>query len=492
MNSLEITMPEVLRPIFPDATEMARQVRNGDVSPETLDRRARQRLTQVDGQLNAMVHMIDAQPNPSAVGPFAGVPLPLKNIGIAVEGSQMSLGSKLFETMVCTADNTLAARLRKAGFLFIGRTNTPELALSFTSEPALHGPCRNPWDLGRTAGGSSGGSAALVAARVVPLAQSSDGAGSTRVPAAHCGVFGFKPSRMRNPVGPTHAESVAGMSTPHAISVSVRDNARMLDVSHGADIGDPYAAPPISESFEAAMNRPLGRLRIGLQVTPPEGHHFDPECTAAARYAADLLRDLGHEVVELTPHYDNAALKRAWRVIGGVSCAQSVDQVARAKGIADPDALLEPVNAEWIAEGRRTSGVAYLEAVQVLHRTSRDMGAYFQQVDAYLSPTTAQIAPQIGYLAGAGMGLDAFYDRFWAHAPLTAVFNASGCPAMNVPLYWTKDNLPVGCQIGAAFGADGLLFQIAAQLEKAAPWAHRLPPMAKEMLSGETFAEAAR
>ncbi|MTE01566.1 amidase [Paracoccus sp. YIM 132242] len=467
-----MTPPERL-----DATDMAQAVSSGSVAPDHFLRDARTRIAAVNPRLNAVVHDIaDAVPAGCA-GPFAGVPLPLKNIGIAARGSVMSLGSRLFAGNTCAADNTLAARYRRAGFVFCARTNTPELALSFTAEPALHGPCRNPWDPERTAGGSSGGSAALVAAGVVPIAQSSDGAGSTRVPAAHCGVFGFKPSRMRNPVGPATAEGIAGMATPHAVSRSVRDSARMLDVGAGPDIGDPYAAPHFAGRYEQALKQPPERLRIGLHLAAPEGIETAPDCIAAARHAADLLADLGHEVVELAPPYDNAALKRAWRVIAGVSCAQTVDLAGRAAGMSDPDALLEPVNAEWVAEGRRRTGIEYLAAVQQLHRTSRDMGAYFQGVDVYLSPTTAQIAPRLGHLAGAGLPLDAFYDRFWAHAPLTAVFNASGCPAMSVPLYWTHAGLPVGCQFGAGFGQDALLFRLAAQLEAAQPWAHKVAPL---------------
>lgn len=471
-----------------DATGMAELVRLGAVAPDSFVREAARRIAAVNPALNAVVH--DIAPGPvSTQGAFAGVPLPLKNIGIAARGSAMSVGSRLFAEQVCAEDNTLAARYRAAGLVFVARTNTPEMALSFTSEPALHGACRNPWDLTRSAGGSSGGSAALVASGVVPLAQSSDGAGSTRVPAAHCGVFGFKPSRMRNPVGPAQAESIAGMSTPHAISRSVRDSARLLDLGSGADLGDPYAAPPApAGGYAAAIEQPLRRLRFGLQLTLPEGMTADPECLAAARATADLLADLGHEIVELAPAYDNGALKRAWRVISAVSCAQTVEKTAEARGLtlAEADALLEPVNAEWVAEGRRVSGIAYLAAVQELHRTSRVLGAYFQKVDAYLSPTTAELAPPVGYLAGAGMGLDAFYDRFWAHAPLTAVFNASGCPAMSLPLHWTAKGVPVGSQIGAGFGQDALLFQIAAELERARPWAARRPALwAGDMVAEE-------
>lgn len=468
-----------------DASGMAEMIRAGAVAPDAFVKAHRARINSSKAietaPLNAIVHRIDegdAPQDPATLknGAFAGVPLLLKNTGVAVDGAPLSLGSRLFADQVSAADNTLAARYRAAGFVFTGRTNTPELALSFTTESALHGPARNPWDLTRSPGGSSGGAAAAVAAGLAPVAQSSDGAGSTRVPAAHCGVFGFKPTRMRNPVGPAQAEGIAGMSTPHAVTRSVRDCARMLDVSAGPDLGDPYAAPAPAGPFADALERPPKRLRVALALDAPEGIAMDDACAEAARDAARLCSDLGHQVEEAAPDYDNAALKRAWRVIAAVSTARSVDAAGAARGLEAPDALLEPVNAEWAEEGRRTSGTAYLGAVRTLHGTARAMGRFFARHDVLLSPTTAEIAPPLGALAGAGVSLDAFYDRFWAHAPLTAVFNASGCPAMSVPLFWTEAGLPVGAQFGAGFGNDALLLALAAELEAARPWFGRRPP----------------
>lgn len=460
---------------LPEAVEMARMVQRGDVAPDHFVKAAQAAVAALNPQLNAVVHDIAPVLPATLDGPFAGVPLYLKNIGIAVKDSPMSVGSRLHADQICAADNTLAARYRAAGFVFTGRTNTPELALSFTAESELHGPAKNPWDLSRSPGGSSGGAAAVVAAGIVPIAQSSDGAGSTRVPAAHCGVFGFKPTRMRNPVGPAQAEGIAGMSTPHAISRTVRDCALMLDVGHGPDLGDPYAAPLPERPFVEELTRAPKGLRIGLVTEGPEGAPLAAECVAAAEAAAKLCESLGHHVEPVANPYDNAALKRAWRVISGVSCARGVDAAAARRG-ENVDHLLEPVNAEWVAEGRQMSGSDYLGAVQCLHGTSRAMGGFFKEYDIYLSPTTAELAPKLGKLAGAGKDLDTFYDLFWNHAPLTAVFNGSGCPAMSVPLHWAG-GLPVGVQFGAGFGKDGLLFALAAQLEAAAPWAHRLPPV---------------
>ncbi|WP_138464248.1 amidase [Poseidonocella sp. HB161398] len=455
------------------ALEMAAAVRAGDVAPDHFVAEAAARIRAANPALNAVVHDFPPQMPATLDGPFAGVPLLLKNIGVAIKGAPVSSGSRLHADVVSPADSTLGARLRAAGFVPMGRTNTPELALSFTAEGAFHGPARNPWDLSRSPGGSSGGAAAVVAAGIVPVAQSSDGAGSTRVPAAHCGVFGFKPSRLRNPVGPAQAEGIAGMSTPHAISRGVLDNAAMLDATHGPDTGDPWACPPSGGRFAEAVVRAPGKLRIGLELSGA------PDCRAAAEAAAALCADLGHEVEIARPDYGNEALKEAWFTISAVSVARGVAAFARARGIADPLALLEPVNADWVRRGQAVPGTEYLGAVSLLHQTSRAMGRFFSEFDLYLSPTTAEIAPPLGWLAGEGMEAEAFFDRFWAHAPLTAVFNASGCPAMSVPLHWTAGGLPVGVQFGAAYGRDALLYQLAGQLEAARPWAHRRPALAE-------------
>lgn len=457
-----------------DALAMADLVRRREVAPDHFVQEAQTRVARLNPALNAVVH--DFAPMAAPVkGAFAGVPLWLKDTGVAIAGEPMTAGTRLHAGMRSLADNTVGARLRRAGFVFMGRTNTPELALSFTTEGTCHGVCRNPWDLTRSPGGSSGGSAALVAAGVVPLTQASDGAGSIRVPCAHTGTFGFKPSRLRTPAGPAVAEGMAGMATLHGISRSVRDSAALLDAIHGPDAGDPWACPPPSGRFLDAVTRPPGRLRIGLQLQGPEGFPLSPEVVAATTATTRLLTDLGHEVELAIPPVDHAALREAWFVIAAVNVAKGVKGVARAMGIPEPLSLLEPVNADWVRRSAAISGEDYLAAVQVLHGTARSMGTFFARHDAYLSPVTAEVAPKLGELAGTGKGPEEFFHRFWAHAPLTAMFNASGCPAMSLPLGMTQTGLPVGVQIGAAFGADELLFSLAGQIEAARPWAARRP-----------------
>jgi len=464
-----------------DATALAALVRDGEVTPGELLDDAVVRIDAGEPVLHAVVHRFEEFGRRAIAaglpqGPFTGVPFLIKNIGVEAAGTPLSVGSRLFADVVCQRDSTLGARLRAAGLVLIGRTNAPEFALSFTTEPEAFGPTRNPWDPSRSAGGSSGGSTAAVAAGYIPMAHSSDGAGSTRVPASHCGVFGFKPSRMRNPLGPAVVEVIAGMSTPHAVSWTVRDNAALLDATAGPDIGDPYAAPLPEPPYLDEVLREPGKLRIGFTSASPLGTPVDPDCVRAAGEAAALCQNLGHRVEPCVAGYDAQALKAAWRVIVGVNLIPMITARAFARGIADPSAYLEAVNVEWIDEARGLPATAYLGAVNELHRTARALGAFFRRYDVLLSPAAAAPAPPLGELAGRGKSLDVFYDAFWSHAPFTCVFNASGCPAMSVPLGSSAGGLPIGVQFGAAFGRDGLLFSLAGQLERARPWFERRPP----------------
>lgn len=461
-----------------DALALAELVRVGAVTAEELAAEANRRIDALNPVLNAVVHRFEGESCSAPGGVFGGVPVLLKDTAMAIKGRPLTSGSRLYAGVVSEADGTLASRYRKAGFVFLGRTNVPELALSLTTESDLHGIARNPWDLSRSPGGSTGGGAAAVAAGIVPIAQGSDGAGSIRVPAAHCGVFGFKPSRMRNPSGPGGIGN-AGMATLHALTRSVRDCASLLDATSGPDIGDAYAAPPPVRAYaeEVRTAAALRPLRIGLVTEGPEGAPYDPECRAAAEAAARLCEGLGHSVTPVTLEMDNARLKWAWKTIGASSAALGVTRFAAIKGIADPYALLEPTTIAWIEHGKSVPATDYVAAVQVLEASSRTMGQFFQEHDIFLSPTTAQIAPPLGWLRDDTLDLDAFFTRFWNHAPHAALFNASGCPAMSVPLGWTAQGLPVGVQFGAGYGGDGVLIALAAQLEAAQPWAARRPAM---------------
>jgi amidase len=460
---------------------LAALVQAGETTAAELVECAIAEIEKMNPTLNAVIHQFPDLARASAradrpAGPLSGIPTLLKDTGIQMAGTPLTSGSRIFGDVVCAQDGTLAARYRKGGLLPLGRSNSPEFALSFTTEGEAFGPCRNPWDLSRTPGGSSGGSAVAVASGMVPVAHASDGAGSIRVPAAHSGVFGFKPSRMRNPQGPFIAEGIAGMSTPHAISRSVRDSAAMLDISHGADIGDPSAAPAFEGSYVAAAGRDPARLRIGMTVISPTGNIVDPACIEATQAAARLCESLGHDVEIARFDYDIEELMWAWRVIAGTGLSSQIEAYLASHPGADAASLMEPVNAEWLEEGFRWSGRDYLRAVSALHRTSRAVGRFFETYDILLSPVTAVVAPKLGEMAGGSKPLDVFYRQFWDHAPFTCVFNSSGCPAMSVPLGWPVEGeaagLPVGVQFGAGFGNDALLFALAGQLERAQPWSH--------------------
>jgi amidase len=465
--------------ILHDASSLATLIRRGDVTAREVLDCAIVCADRAEPALHAIAHRLDAaardQTASLSAGPFTGVPFLVKDTGAAVAGAPMTSGSRLFAGNRTETDSTLVSRYRTAGLVSMGKTNTPELGLSFTTEPLAQGPTHNPWDLARSPGGSSGGSAAAVAAGIVPMAHASDGAGSIRLPAAHCGLFGFKPSRMRNPVGPAIGEALAGMSSAHCVSRSVRDSAALLDASAGEEPGDPYAAPNATRPFLAETQHDPPRLRIGVSTQVPTGTALHPACEAATQRAARLCEVLGHSVEEAALDYDAAALKSAWRTIAGVSAALGVRAQLQAHPELSAEHGLEPVNRAWMAQAAEISGFAYAESINEIRRAGRRTGRSFARFDVFLTPCTAAPAPLLGELACIDDDVDAFYDRFWAHGPFTAIYNANGCPAMTVPMGVSEEGLPVGAHFGAALGQDGLLFALAAQIERAQPWCFDRP-----------------
>ncbi|HUA24885.1 MAG TPA: amidase [Steroidobacteraceae bacterium] len=463
-----------------DALSLAALVRKGAVSAAELLECALSRADHTEPLLNAIAHRLDDAARGQvrqlkAEGPFAGVPFLVKDAGAAVAGAPMTGGSRLFADQRSDTDTTLVARYRACGLQIIGKTNTPELGLSFTTEPLAQGPTRNPWNPSCSPGGSSGGSAAAVAAGVVPIAHGTDGAGSIRLPASHCGLFGFKPSRMRTPVGPVNGESLYGLSAAHALSRSVRDNAALLDATCGAEPGDPYAAPPRLSSYSAETDRDPASLRIGFSTHSPTGSPVDAECAAAVRRAALLCESLGHSVEESALDYDAHAVRSAWRLIAGVSTALYVRNAEEARSSPSLTGLLEPVNAAWVAQAERYSALDFAQAIDEVRRAGRSVGRSFERFDVFLTPCAAAPPPLLGVLAGLDEDLDAFYERFWNHGPFTAIYNVTGCPAMSVPLGSSAAGLPLGAHFGAALGQDGVLFALAGQLERARPWSYEIP-----------------
>lgn len=447
---------------------------------ELLDHTLR-RLREANEELNAVTDLYEGELLERSVaaagdGPFRGIPYLVKQLMAECAGTPTTLGSRLFaRDPIATADSAAVARMRRAGLVIVGRTNTSEFGLAPTTEPAFGGPTRNPWRLDLSPGGSSGGSAAMVAARALPMAHATDGGGSIRIPASLCGLFGLKPSRGRVSLAPI-GETLAGAGAQHCVSISVRDSAALLDATAGGEPGDPYAAPPPAGTFLEAASRPPGRLRIAFMRRPVDGAVLEPALVRAVERTAKVLEDLGHHVEEASPGHDADRLGEAfWRVM----CANAWTSLqiranGRTPGIND----LEPVTRLYAERGRAVTADEYIRAVQTFHRTGRQLGAFFEQYDVLLSTTLA-----LTHLPLGRVHMDGSIEQFeTAVAPMTAftaVCNATGIPAMSVPLEWTDDGLPVGMHFAARYGDEGTLYSLAGQLERAWPWRDRRPPPSK-------------
>ncbi len=454
-----------------DALAVGELVRSRKIGAQELRTATRERLQTLNKGLNAITDFYDDAP-PAVDGPFMGVPFVIKQLMADCAGKVTTVGSKFFATQpVAAADSAAVARMRKAGLVIVGRTNTSEFGLAPTTEPAFGGATVNPWRKDLSPGGSSGGSAAIVAAGGLPMAHATDGGGSIRIPASLCGLFGLKPSRGRISLAPI-GETLAGAGAQHAVTVSVRDSAALLDVLAGGEPGDPYAAPAAAGSFLAATRRPPGKLRVAFMRKPVGGEALDPVLLGAVERAARLLEELGHQVEEAAPDYDAAMLDAAFWL---VMCANTWTniQVRAAGRVPGPDDL-EPVTRIYAERGRTVSAEQYIRAVQAFHRTGRQLGAFLDRYDVLLSTTIARTHLPLGVVRMDGSA-DRFEKEVARMTPFTAVCNATGVPAMSVPLESTPDGLPVGLHFVARYGAEENLFSLAAQLEEARPWRGRLP-----------------
>ena len=464
-----------------DGLGLAALVSGREVSASEMLEAAMERIDDRDRAINAVVVRLfdDARRRVAEGlpdGPFTGVPFLLKDITVQVAGSVTANGSRLFADAVADHDSEIVARYRRAGLVIVGKTNTPELGLATTTEPRLFGPTRNPWSAAHSAGGSSGGAAAAVAAGMVPTAHATDGGGSIRIPASCCGLFGLKPTRARTPAGPLLGEGWSGASIAHAITRTVRDSAALLDAVAGPDIGDPYWAPPAARPFLSEVGADPGRLRVALCTTPWNGMAVAPDCREAARAAARLCESLGHTVDEARPDIDVTALGHAQRVIIAGNVCNALELRAAALGRA-----LEPDDVErmtWLTAqyGREATAADYARSIQMLHRTGRAVGRFFQQWDVLVTPTMCNPPHELGAIDTMTYDPETFQQVLFSTIAFTSLFNATGNPAMSVPLHWTAGGLPVGVHFAAAFGAEAHLFRLAAQLEAAQPWAARQPP----------------
>jgi amidase len=465
-----------------DALGQADLVRRKAIAPLELVDAAIDRIERVNPTLNAVIHRTyerarQAARAPIAGDPFAGVPFLLKDFLAEQAGEPLTEGTAFLDGYVPAEDSELVARYRRAGLIIVGKTNTPELAVGPTTEPRLAGPTRNPWDPTRTPGGSSGGAAAAVAAGMVPMAHGNDAGGSIRTPAACCGVFGLKPTRGRNPLGPHYGDIMSGLVVEHALTRSVRDSAALLDATSGGAPGDPYCAPPPARPFLQEVGAPAGRLRIAWSTRTPLGAEVHPDCAEAVRDAAKLCVELGHEVVEAAPAVDGELVWRSFTTVLAAGFAWAVDDWARRLGRQPTADRFEPFVWAFTERGRQTSASGYLLAVQDLQRISRQIAGFFAGHDVWLTPTLGAPPVPLGTFGYAGGDPFEVRRRMAAFSPFASIANVTGQPAMSVPTYWTAAGLPVGTHYAARFGDEATLFRLAAQLEAARPWSRRRPPV---------------
>ena len=458
---------------FLSAVEQARLVRTHEVSSTELVQLYLKRIARVDPELNAYVTvrgedaLAEAAAIDSGVGeaPFRGVPIAVKDL-TPTAGIRTTFSSHAYADFVPEYDTAVVRRIREAGFVIVGKTNTPEFGTTAFTESDLNGATKNPWNLDRTPGGSSGGAAAALAAGLIPIAHGTDGGGSIRIPASCCGLFGLKPSRGR--VSSAPFTSLEGLSTAGPLSRTVEDAASLLDVLAGYEPGDPWWAPPPERSFAEAATEPPGALRVAVTSTPPIDTPVSAECATALRSAAELFTELGHEVVEATPPWTDPDLFHTFI---------EVWQAGVALHPIDDLSLLTPLNRGLVESARASSTVDYVRAVARLQAIARRTVAFWNGIDVILTPTLALPPVAIGWQESVEGAIEQLL-RNTEFTPFTAIANLTGLPAMSLPLHWSEEGLPIGVQAIGPPAGDALLLSLAAQVEAARPWADRRPPIA--------------
>jgi amidase len=466
-----------------DGLALAELVRRGEMSAVELLDAAIGAAERINPTVNALSQRLYEEARASLAhvekrAPFAGLPFLLKDVSTAMKGTRTMQGSRLFaDAPLAEIDSTLTERYRRAGVVIFGKTTTPELGLAPSTETSLTGATRNPWDLSRTAGGSSGGAAAAVAAGIAPVAHASDGGGSIRIPASCCGLFGLKPTRARTPIGPLVGEGWGSLSTSHVVSRSVRDSAAMLDATEGPAPGDPYHAPRPERPYLAELRIEPEPLRVALQRRPMSGVAVDTECLRAVDEAAALLEALGHRVEEAPPPGSWEELSYALWVLVASNVSLAVRRGAEQLGRELKPDIVDPVTWNAVAFSATLDVESYPAALQSIHRQGRLMAAFHQTHDLLLSPTLAKPPVPLGTLRTDNPDLDAYRQGLIEFIPFTQLFNMTGQPSMTVPLHWSDAGLPIGVMFSAPFGDEATLFRVAAQLERAKPWFDKIPAL---------------
>ncbi|MBT7086500.1 MAG: amidase [Desulfobacterales bacterium] len=489
-----------------DALGLAGLVKQGQVTSVELCEEAIERIEKINPKLNAVVTKMYEEGRQSVretlpEGPFTGVPFLLKDLMAAYAGVPLTSGCKALKSFVPGYDSEMVVRFKKAGLVILGKTNTPEFGLMGITEPELFGPCRNPWNINHTPGGSSGGSASAVASGMVPMASGGDGGGSIRIPSSYCGLFGLKPSRGRNPTGPEYGNVWQGAVQEHVLTRSVRDSASLLDITQGPDTGAPYKICPPDRPYIEELERDPGRLKIAFNTKSPIGTPVHTECVRAVENTARLLEDLGHDIEEAQPDIDGKDLAQSYMAMYFGEVAADIDELEQVLGRKARPRDVEPVTWTLGLLGRTFSEGFLVKALRRWDHYSRKMGVFFRKHDLYLTPTTAYPPAMIGELQPKSIEVlmmkmvntfnlgkllkvsgivDQLAEESLKWTPFTQLSNLCGLPAMSVPLHWTSEGLPTGVQFIGSFGDESTLLRLAGQLEKAKPWFHSRPPLSAE------------
>ncbi|WP_072889297.1 amidase [Ornithinibacillus halophilus] len=475
-----------------DGLGLAELIRNKEVTPKEVRVMALQEMEQKNGELNAVIHQFGKQPDEQlANGIFTGVPMLTKNISQESKGHPMTSGSKVLADYIAKEDSEFVRQVKRTGVSIIGQTNVPEFALLGVTEPVHNGPTRNPWNTEYTPGGSSGGSAAAVAAGIVPIAGANDGGGSIRIPGAFCGLFGLKPTRGRAPVGPDRGRVWQGASVDHILSRSVRDSAAMLD-QYQHDRANAFMAPPFDGSYLEASRTPMKKsLKIAFTTTSPIGTEVDAECKDAVMNTVKLLESLGHNIVEKEAPVDGKRIANSYMMLYFAEVATTLSAIEDMIGRKVTFKDVEPTT--WILGllGKAVNAEEFLTSLKYWDEAAIQMENFHDEYDFYITPTTAFPPSKIGELdptqfekrlirtiGGLGLGgtlkktgfVDQLANKSLERTPFTQLANLTGQPAMTLPMHLTKDGLPVGVQVIARRGREDLLLQLAGQLEETDLW----------------------
>lgn len=468
-----------------DALGLAELVRTKQISSIELLEVAIALTEKLDPKLNAVPikHFELARENlknNTDSGIFNGVPFLLKDLNNYLKGTVTSGGSRVLENITADHTSELVKRTLDSGLNIFGKTNSPELGLTVTTEPVLYGPTRNPWDLDRSSGGSSGGASSAVAAGIIPMAQASDGGGSIRIPASCCGLFGLKPTRARTPLGPVSLEGWGGQSIFHCVSVSVRDSAALLDVTSGPEKGAPYRSAYQEKSFLEQINIEPGNLKIGY--LKDSSISVDKDVEEVMNSTIDLCQKLGHSVESTKINFSSEEISLAIITIISSNVSYAVKSQSDQTGREVSNEYFENVTLQMAENGNNFSASDYVNAIKINHRLGQELEKMFDQYDVLLSPVLASPPVKIGTIDMNTNDMKTYVERLTKYSPFTGIFNQSGQPSMSVPLFRTKDNLPVGSMFSAAFGNENLLFSLAGQLEQAQPWVKSLNVMREILL----------